>query len=118
MRLGQTVRYSQAASVTTPNLLNGTNLQYVGLATKLTIWAAAFLAASFDSFSLAIARGPEFITLVPAGTAVNVNAAGPQQLNDLIGEFAIPAGANLVLALVSDATAATHTGAFRFLLES
>lgn len=118
MRLGQTIRYSQAASTTTPNLLNGTNLQYVGLATKLSIWAAAFLAASFDSFSLAIARGPEFITLVPAGTAINVNAAGPQQLNDLIAEFAIPAGANLVLALVSDATAATHTGAFRFLLES
>lgn len=118
MRLAQTIRYSQAASTTTPNLLNGTNLQYVGLATKLTIWAAAFLAAAFDSFSLAVARGPEFITLVPAATAINVNAAGPQQLNDLQGEFAIPAGSNLVLALVSDATAATHTGAFRFLLES
>lgn len=118
MRLSQTVRYSQAASTTTANLLNGTNLQYVGLATKITIWAAAFLAASNDAFSLAIARGPEFITLIPAGSSINVNAAGPQQLNDLIGEFGIPAGSNLVLALVSDATAATHTGAFRFLLES
>jgi hypothetical protein len=118
MRLGQTIRYSQAASITTANLLNGTNLQYIGLASKLTIWAAAFLAAANDSFSLAIARGPEFITLVPSGTSLNVNAAGPQQLNDLIAEFAIPAGANLVLALVSDATAATHTGAFRFLVEA
>ena len=118
MRASQTVRYSQAASTSTPNLLNGTNLQYVGLATKITIWAAAYLAGSNDAFSLLIARGPELIQLVPAGSSINVNAAGPQQLNDLVGEFGIPAGANLVLTLVSDATAGTHTGAFRFLLES
>lgn len=118
MRLAQAVRYSQAASTSTPNILNGTNLQYIGLVTKLTIWAAAFLSAAFDSFSLALTRGAEFITIVPAGTALNVNAAGPQQLNDLIGEFAVPAGGNLVLALTSDATAATHTGVFRLLLES
>lgn len=118
MRLSQTVRYSQAASTTTPNLLNGTNLQYVGLATKLTIWAAAYLAAAFDAFSLAYSRGAEFVTLVPAGSAINVDAAGPAQLNDLVGEFAIAAASNLILALVSDATAGTHTGAFRFLLES
>lgn len=118
MKLSQTIRYSQAASSTTANLLNGTNLQYLGLATKLTIWAAAFLAAAADSFSLAFARGAEFLNLVPAGSVINVDAGGPQQLNDLIGEFAFPAGANLVLALVSDATAGTHTGAFRFVIES
>lgn len=115
--LAQTIKYSQALSTTTANLLNGTNLQYMGQATKLTIWAAAFLAGASDSFSLSWTRGSTFQTLVPAGSQINVNAAGPQQLNDLVGSFPIPAGANLILALVSDATAGTHTGAFRFQLE-
>ena len=118
MRISQRVPYSQAASTTTPNILNGTNLQYIGLASKMTIWAACYLAASHDSFSLAYARGAEFVTFVPAGTTINNNASGPQQLNDLVGEFAIPAGSNLVLALTSDATAGTHTGAFQILIES
>jgi anaerobic C4-dicarboxylate transporter len=118
MRLSQRIRYSQALSTNTANLLNGTNLQYVGIATKLTMWAAAFLALAFDAISLSYARGAEFVTLVPSGTPINVDAAGPQQLNDLIGEFAIPAAANLVLALVTDATAGTHTGSLAFLLES
>lgn len=116
--LSQTIRYSQAASTTTANLLNGTNMQYVGRASKLTLWAAAFLTAANDSFSLSYSLGADFVTLVPAGSSINVNAAGPQQLNDLVGSWGVPAGANLVLALVSDATAGTHTGAFRFQVES
>lgn len=55
---------------------------------------------------------------MPAGTQINVDAAGPSQLNDLIGEFTVPAGVNLTLALVSDATVGTHTGVFAFLVES
>ena len=117
-RIAQRVKYSQSASTTTANLLNGTNLQYIGLASKLTIWAAAFLTAAGDQFSLTWSRGAEFGTLVPAGTQINVDAAGPSQLNDLIGEFTVPAGVNLVLALVSDATSSTHTGVFAFLVES
>jgi hypothetical protein len=84
MRFSQAIKYSQAASTTTANLLNGTNLQYLGLATKLTIWAAAYLAGASDQFSLAATRGAEYITVVPPGSPVNVNTAGPQQLNDLI----------------------------------
>lgn len=117
-RISQRIKYSQAASTTTSNLLNGTNLQYIGLASKLTIWAAAFLAASGDQFALTWSRGAEFGTLVPAGSQINVDAAGPSQLNDLVGEFVVPAGVNLVLALVSDATSSTHTGVFAFLVES
>lgn len=117
-RISQRLKYSQAASTTTSNLLNGTNLQYLGLASKITIWAAAYLAAAGDQFSLTWSRGAEFGTLVPSGTQINVDAAGPSQLNDLIGEFTVPAGVNLVLALVSDATVGTHTGVFAFLIES
>jgi hypothetical protein len=117
-RIAQRVAYSSAASTTTANLLNATNLQYIGLASKLTIWAAAFLAAAADQFSLTWSRGAEFGTLVPASTQINVDAAGPQQLNDLIGEFAVPAGVNLVLALTTGATTSTHTGVFAFLVES
>src|SRR5258708_30252858 len=117
-RIAQRIKYSQAASTTTANALNATNLQYIGLASKITIWAAAFLAAAGDQFSLTWSRGAEFGTLVPAGTQVNVNAAGPSQLNDLIGEFTVPAGVNMVLALVSDSTSTTHTGLFAFLVET
>jgi hypothetical protein len=116
--LSQTVKYSQAASTTTSNLLNGTNLQYLGKPSKLTVWAAAYLAAALDSFSLSYSMGADFVTLVPANSTINNNASGPQQLNDLVGAFAIPGGANLVLALTSDATSSTHTGAFRFQIES
>jgi len=117
-RIAQRIKYSSAASTTTANLLNATNLQYVGLASMITIWAAAFLTAAGDQFSLSWSRGAEFGTLVPAGTQINVDAAGPSQLNDLIGEFTVPAGANLVLALVTDATSSTHTGVFAFLIQS
>ncbi len=114
----QRVAISQAASTTTANLLNGTNLQYFGLATVMTIWAALYLAAAHDTFALSWSRGAEFGTVVPAGSIINNNPNGPQQLNDLIGEFALPAGANLVLAVTSDATVGTHTGAFAFGLKS
>lgn len=117
-RISQSLKYSSAASTTTANLLNATNLQYIGLMSKLTLWAAAFLAAASDQFALTWSRGAEFGTLVPAGSPINVDAAGPSQLNDLIGEFTVPAGANLVLALTTDSTSSTHTGVFRFLLES
>jgi anaerobic C4-dicarboxylate transporter len=117
-RIAQRLKYSSAASTTTANLLNATNLQYIGLASKLTIWAAAFLTAAGDQFALTWSRGAEFGTLVPAGTQINVDAAGPSQLNDLIGEFTVPSGANLVLALITDATSSTHTGVFAFLIES
>jgi hypothetical protein len=116
--LAQRVPVNQAASTTVPNILNGTNLQYVGLATKLTIWAAIFLAAAHDTFALSYSRGAEFGTVVPPGSTINNNPNGPQQLNDLLGTFPIPAGANLVLPVVSDATAGTHTGAFAFDLQS
>src|SRR5260370_14123335 len=110
----QRVSVSSAASTVTPNLLNGTNLQYMGLATKISIWAAIFLSLAHDTFGLTWSRGAEFGTVVPPGSIINNNPNGPQQLNDLIGTFAIPAGANLVLALTTDATAGTHTGAFAF----
>lgn len=116
--ISQTINYSVAASGTVANLLNGTNLQYIGRASKLTIWAAAFLpAASLLTFSLTESIAGQIVTLVPPGTSLNLNAAGPQQLNDLVGVFAVAAGANLTLALVADATVGTHTGAFRFLVE-
>jgi hypothetical protein len=117
-RIGQGVKYSLAASATIANLLNATNLQYIGLASKVTLWAAAFLAAASDQFSLTWSRGAEFGTLVPAGSQINVDAAGPSQLSDLVGEFVVPAGVNMVLALIADATTGTHTGVFRFLIES
>lgn len=117
-RVSQSIKYSQSASTTTANLLNATQLQYIGLASKLTIWAAAFLATASDQFSLTWTRGAEYGTLVPAGSPINVDAAGPSQLNDLVGEFTVPAGVNMILALVSDSTSSTHTGVFRFLVES
>jgi hypothetical protein len=116
--ISQRIPYSLAASGSSANLLAGLNLQYLGVASKVTLWACAKLAAALDTFSLAWSRGAQNGTWVPSGSPLNVNPNGPSQLDDLIGTFFAPAGANLTLAVVADATTGTHTGVFSFQVES
>ena len=113
--LVQRVDYSQAASVTTANVLTGKGIEFIGKASLLDMYGAAFLAAASDQISLTYTVGGDSKVVVPSGTGLNVNAAGPQILNDaILSGYPIPAGAHLVLALVSDATVGTHTGRFMF----
>ena len=113
MALTQRINYSQAASVTTPNVLSGQGVEYIGKASLLDLFGAAFLAAANDTISLAYTVGGDSKVMVPAGSGLNVNAAGPQTLNDgLLNDYPVPAGAHLVLAVTNDATAGTHTGRF------
>ncbi len=109
----QRINYSQAASLTTANILSGQGVEYIGKASLIDLYGSAFLAAANDTMSLAYTVGGDSKVMVPAGSGLNVNAAGPQVLNDaLFSDYPVPAGAHLVLALTSDATAGTHTGRF------
>jgi hypothetical protein len=116
--LVQRVDYSQNASVTTNNVLSGKGIEYIGKASLLDMYGAAFLSGCSDQISLTYTVGGDSRVMIPSGTGLNVNAAGPQTLNDaLMSDFPTPQGAHLVLALTSDATAGTHTGRFMFVVK-
>lgn len=116
--LTQRVDYSQAASTTTANVLSGKGIEYIGRATLIDMYGAAFLATASDQISLTYTVGGDSRVMIPSGTGLNVNASGPQTLNDaLLSDFPTPAGAHLVLSLTSDATAGTHTGRFMFVVK-
>jgi anaerobic C4-dicarboxylate transporter len=113
MALVQRVNYSQAASIVTPNILMGTAIEYLGKASLIDLYAAAFLAAANDTIGLTYTQGGDSRVMVPAGSGINVNAAGPQIAFDaLLSDYPVPQGAHLVLSVTSDATAGTHTGRF------
>lgn len=114
----QRIDYSQAASTTTANVLSGKGIEYIGKASLLDMYGAAFLAAASDQITLTYTVGGDSKVMIPSGTGLNVNAAGPQTLNDaLMSDYPVPQGAHLVLALVSDATVGTHTGRFMFVVK-
>jgi hypothetical protein len=109
--LMQRISYSQAASTVTPNILAGTTVEFIGKASVLELFGAAFLAAATDSTALSYTVGGDSRVMIPAGTALNINAAGPQTLNDkLLDAFPVPLGSHLIMPLTSDATVGTHTG--------
>ena len=113
--LVQRVDYSQAASTTTANVLTGKGIEFIGKASLISMWGAAFLAAASDQIGLQYTVGGMSAVMIPSGTGLNVNAAGPQVQNDgILIKYPVPAGAHLVLSLVSDATSGTHTGRFMF----
>lgn len=118
MPLTQRINYSQAASITTPNVLSGQGVEYIGRASLLDLYGAAFLATANDQISLTSTLGGDAKTLIPSGSGINVNAAGPSMQSDgILNDAAIAAGAHLVLGLVSDATAGTHVGRFMIVLQ-
>lgn len=111
--LAQKFAYSQAASITTPNVLAGAGIQIIGRASLVDLYGASFLAAATDTIAMNYTVGGDSKVMVPAGSPLNLNAAGPQNQNDeIFTDFAVPAGANLTLSVTSDATAGTHTGKF------
>jgi hypothetical protein len=111
LALTQRINYSQAASTTTANVLSGQGVEYIGKASLIDVFGAAFLAAANDQVALTYTQGGDSRVMIPSGSGLNVNAAGPQVAFDqLLSEYPVPLGAHLVLALTSDATSGTHTG--------
>jgi hypothetical protein len=118
MALTQRVNYSQAASAVTANVLAGTGVEYIGRASLLDLYGAAFLAAANDTIAMSYTVGGDSRVMLPAGSGLNVNAAGPQTAFDgLLDDYPLPMGSRLVLSLTSDATAGTHTGRFMLLVK-
>jgi hypothetical protein len=99
-------------------VLAGKQIEFIGRASLIDLYAAAFLAGASDQIGLTFTVGGESGVVIPAGSALNVNAAGPQTLNDaLLSDYPLPMGARLVLSLVSDATVGTHTGRLMFVVK-
>lgn len=111
--LMQRVSYSQAASTVTANVLAGQGIEYIGKASIIELFGCSKLAAATDTIAMSYTVGGDSRVMIPAGSALNLNAAGPQSLNDkLLDAYPLPAGSHLVLAVTSDATAGTHIGVF------
>jgi hypothetical protein len=116
--LTQRISYSQAASVVTANVLAGTGVEYMGRASLLDLYGAAFLAGANDTVGMSYTVGGDSRVMLPAGSGLNVNAAGPQVAFDgLLDEYPLPLGARLVMQLTSDATAGTHAGRFMLVVK-
>jgi hypothetical protein len=111
MALTQRINYSLAASAVNNNILTSQGVEYLGKASLIDVFGAAFLAAANDSVFMTYTQGGDGRVMIPSGSGLNVNAAGPQVAFDqLLNDYPVPAGAHLVLAVTADATAGTHTG--------
>lgn len=90
-----------AAGVTNPNALSGSPIQYMGKAAVLTIYGNA--SAAGMSVSLTTNDGQVNNQVIPTGSNLGVaSTAGKVKTNeDFLGQFAIPAGVQLMLALTN-----------------
>lgn len=116
--LTQRTNYSAAASATLANVLTATAIEWIGKASIIDVYGAAFLAAANDSVSMTYTVGGDSRVMIPAGSSLNVNPSGPQTSFDgLLEDYPLPMGSHLILSLVADATAGTHTGRLMFLVK-
>ena len=116
--LTQRINYSLAASAINNNVLASQGVEYIGKASLIDVFGAAFLAAANDQTAMTYTQGGDSRVMIPAGSGLNVNVAGPQVAFDgLLSEYPVPAGAHLVLSVTADATAGTHTGRFMLLVK-
>ena len=114
----QRTNYSQAASIVTANILTGTAIEWLGKASIIDVYGAAFLAAANDSIAMTYTVGGDSRVMIPSGSSLNVNPAGPQLAFDqLLPDYPLPLGSHLVMSLTSDATAGTHTGRLMFVVK-
>jgi hypothetical protein len=92
---------SIAASTTTANLLSGTPIQFLTKAAVLTVYANADAVGM--TFSLSLVDGTSVSQVVPTGSGLSAaSTAGKIKTNeDFIGQFAIPAGVQLILAVTN-----------------
>ena len=108
------VPYSSAAAATIANVLTGTAVEYIGHATKMTIYGNGD--ATGDTWSLTGFTGSEPGTQWFPTSPVNAaSTAGAIKTNEaFLAMIAVPANTRLVLTVV---TSAAHTGRFLFVLE-
>lgn len=108
----QRIAYTAGASGAIANVVAGSPVEYITRASNLKIFATADVAG--DTFGLNIVMGGDARVLVPSGTTINLasaTGAGPKLDEDFYGEWSVPAGAHVILALTA---ASTHTGRFAF----
>jgi hypothetical protein len=97
------------ATVTTnPNILAGSPIQYIGKAGVLTIYGNGDAAGL--QWNLTTNDGQQNLQIVPQGSSLGVaSTAGKVKTNeDFIGQFAIPGGVQLALAVTNPTGAAIN----------
>lgn len=106
---------SVAANTTNPNALSGSAIQYMGKAGVLTIYGNA--SAAGMQVSLTTNDGQENKQVIPTGSNLGpASTAGKVKTNeDFLGQFAIPGGVQLMLALVNT-TGGTLTANLLFVI--
>lgn len=97
---------SIAATTTVANILSGSPVQFVTKASVLTLYANAD--AVGITFSLSLADGNTIAQVVPTGAGLSAaSTVGKIKTNeDFIGQFAIPSGVQLILAVVNSTAGA------------
>ena len=93
------------AATTNPNILAGSPIQYMGKAGVLTIYGNGDAAGL--GWNLTTNDGQENKQIVPQGSSLGVaSTAGKVKTNeDFIGQFAIPGGVQLALAVTNPTVA-------------
>jgi hypothetical protein len=108
MAVHRRISYLIPAAAVITNVLQGTVAEFVGKAQNVRVFGTADAAG--DTVSMTMTVGGDSRVLIEAGTALPVAAAvgaGPKIDEDYIGEWQVPQGAHLILAV--NGTAA-HTG--------
>jgi hypothetical protein len=106
---------SVGIGATIANLLAGQPIQYWGRAGVLTVYGNADAVGL--NFSLAINDGQETRMVIPAGSGLGTaSTVGKVKTNeDFLGQFAIPAGVQLILS-VTNPTAGAVKVSFLFVI--
>jgi hypothetical protein len=103
-------------ATTVPNALAGLPIEYFGRAAVLTVYGNADAAGIL--MSLSYNDGQDVKSVVPATSALGVaTTAGKVSTNeDFLGQFALPAGVRLILALTNTDGANDHNANFLFVV--
>jgi len=108
----QRTQYSIPASGTIANLVAGTAIEYITRPSNLKIFATSD--SSGDTFGVTVVMGGDARVLVPSSSTINLasaTGAGPKLDEDFYGEWALPQGAHIIVAITGTTG---HTGRLAF----
>lgn len=114
MSLSLTIRAAIGAGATNPNILSGTDIEFLGAPAVLTILGNGDIAGMSASLRYTVNGTP--VNPIPTSTINAASTVGNVKADEdlLIADLALPAGARLVMPLTNPGAASLFT--MRFLL--